>query len=1644
MLTAAAGDVVSTDRLVDQLWEGEPPDAAVRTFRTYVARLRRSLEAAGAADGGRLVVTEAPGYRLGPDVRTDADVFAAAVDEATDSLAVGEPASAWRALDDALGLWSGNAYDEFAHEEWARASAIRLEELRLVARELRIRAQSEMGRHAEAIAEIDSLIAEHPLRETPRRELMIALYRDGRHAEALRAGRDYANHLAEETGLQPSDAITAVEAMILEGDPRLDAVPRGRRLRGYVLEEPIAEDAFGIVYRARQTSIGRDVAITVIPAELADDPAFVRGFESRAQAVAGVEHPGVVPIYDYWREPGGAYLATRHYAAGTLAARQAAGSVPAEEAWAIATRVLGALAVAHRRGVTHGGIGADTVWFDDHGDAVLGGFAMAPDAASQQSDLADLARLVDTLVDRSTDTTLIPDAAETVEQRRLSGLATRLRSGADGAVSTAFDLVLATEDGTDLADPDPTRIVGPNPFKGLAAFSEADAELFHGRSAIVDELAGVLRRRGIAALVGPSGSGKSSVMRAGVLARYRAAGAYVTTMVPGTHPLDELEVALTRIASTPLRDLAADLATDDDRLAEELRAIAPGPDDDVVLAIDQFEELFTISAPAERDRFLHLVAGALAEVPNLDVVATCRADFLGRVLDHPVAGQLLRDRCVLITPLSSEELHDAVIGPAEHAGVAVEPMLVAQIVGDAAGEPGSLPMVQYALTETFEAASDDGVMTLHDYQRLGGVTGVLAQRAEEIFDGLSAEEREAARRLFSRLVAPGDGSEPTRRRALRTELTTVPDAVVDAFGAARLLSFDRDPATREPTVELSHEALIRHWPRLVAWTDEESDGLRLLHHLTASSQEWERSGRDPSLLYRGARLDAAEGWARSHPDELSDLESAYVAAGIAERDAEEQRERRAVDRLRRLTAGLAVFLVLAVVAAGLALSARSSAADRAAEAERSRADALAAEARAADRAAEAETARAESDRTRRDAEVAALAGNARLLAATDPIAAMLLAGEANARSSGDDPVVASALLESLSADPRVDRVLAPVQSTGLVIVPESGPFYTFVRDADEGTTVEVVDVDNATTRTVDLDFSPGAATTDPTGAFLYAVAGDRMRLYEIDTGALLSDQPTENFFVNAAGPGGDQGDVAAVRPDGRLVVYALPDFAVVTSTEVRPDTFAMARSADGRWVATFSPGLLTVWPLFDEEAERREIVLADSLDWAALDPTGDRVAVSGRNGPTLVFDLTDPDAAPVVIEAAASTDLAFGPGGALLAVATTDGIVIHDTATGDRAAPPIGFATGVSVHFTGERTLRAFAPSLGVVAIDLDAPSRVVRQTDIADWGVAAFLAPDRTGAVVIALDESGVAGERWVGAPIETTAGRPLGPISGFRNSRPIGEGRYLTADLATLTYTESDASGPIRTIDLGDAVTLGFQHFLAPRAGRTRDLLILAEGGEPTRSSELVVIDREQGEATRAHAGRGVTAAEFSGSDETEIVFGDVDGRVRWVGIDGTLSPDEVTVGATVGAFAVTADGSATAIGDWSGTVTVLDADRSVIAELANDTPFPIRMVFVDDGDRLAVQSEDGSIALFDVAAGLRIGTLYRIGDLRGAMEVAVDTGSIITSTDTGVVEISVDVAEWQRIACAAVDRRITEVELRAIVPDVEMIDDPCAGFD
>ena len=298
-----------------------------------------------------------------------------------------------------------------------------------------------------------------------------------------------------------------------------------------------------------------------------------------------------------------------------------------------------------------------------------------------------------------------------------------------------------------------------NPYKGLRAFREADAAEFQGRTALVDALVERVDRDPFVLVVGPSGSGKSSLVHAGAVPALRRRDALVVSMVPSADPFVELEAALRRVATTEVGDIGARLLQPDG-LAGIAADITTG-DSPLVLVIDQFEELWTlVTSDAVRDRFAASIAATLASGHDIRIIATLRADLYDRPLQHPVFGPIVRDATFAVTPMTSTELHDAITLPAERAGVRFEPGLVATMVGDVVARPGALPLLQFALTELFEQRIN-GVVTTDAYNELGGIGGAIARRAEQLYTDTPAGDRGDVRLLFTQLVTP-------RRRGRRS------------------------------------------------------------------------------------------------------------------------------------------------------------------------------------------------------------------------------------------------------------------------------------------------------------------------------------------------------------------------------------------------------------------------------------------------------------------------------------------------------------------------------------------------------------------------------------------------------------------------------------------------------------------------------------------------------------------------------------------------------------------------------------------------------------------------------------------------------------------------------------------------------------
>lgn len=457
-----------------------------------------------------------------------------------------------------------------------------------------------------------------------------------------------------------------------------------------------------------------------------------------------------------------------------------------------------------------------------------------------------------------------------------------------GPEVTALEQAILRQDPSLLVEAFQEEPTAACPYPGLVAYDVADADGFFGREADVTACLERLSRAGVVAVVGPSGSGKSSLVRAGVAARLQRDGPRVFVVTPGPRPTDVL-------SAVP----------------------AGGPP--VALVVDQCEEAVSLcSDPEEQARFF---AGLTAHARRSPLVIAFRADRLGDLAAHADFARLVERGLYLLNPMSAEGLRAAIEGPARQAGLRLEAGLVELLVGEVEGRPGALPHLSHALRQTWERR-EGSVLTLDGYRATGGIRNAVARSAERLYDDMSADQQVMLRDLMLRLVTPTPEGEPVRSRVPRRLLTVDAehDRLMERLVGARLVTSD------DGVVELAHEALARAWPRLRAWLDEDVEGQRILRHLSVAADSWATMGRPESELYRGMRLARALDWrARARPD-LTATEREFLEAGAMLADREEQtalqqaREQARINRrLRGFLAGAGFLLVTALVAGTLAV-----------------------------------------------------------------------------------------------------------------------------------------------------------------------------------------------------------------------------------------------------------------------------------------------------------------------------------------------------------------------------------------------------------------------------------------------------------------------------------------------------------------------------------------------------------------------------------------------------------------------------------------------------------------------------------------------------------------------------------------------------
>ena len=907
MLALNAGSTVSSERLIEGLWAEDPPATATKLVQVYVSQLRKALTAAGDGAG---IVTHGRGYelRVEPDA-VDAGRFERLV-------ARGAPR-------EALALWRGPALDDVSGEPFAAAEIRRLEESRLAALELAIELDLDAGRHRDVVGELERLVAAEPLRERLHGQRMLALYRSGRQADALAAYQQARAALVDAIGVEPGPELRRLHEAILRQDaalelrrsdagelpPELDAATpmvgreaelewlreRWRRARGGSGLVVVIAGSHGMGKTRLAAELAREVHRdrgAVLYASGAGPPDAALAVLAGAR-VAGRPALLVLDDLDGAGEALGAAFGELADELATLPALMLATAVDVDAtAWAHpdATLRLQPLDADAVLSVARLYAGAR-----DDADVPVAQLAAASDGVPREVHraAADWAR-----AEASRRVGVTVDLAAT-ERRGLRAIEDDLAGG-----------IVELQSLHERTRPEDAGLnVVACPYKGLAAFDVEDAEVFFGRERLVAEMVARLAGAPLMGITGPSGSGKSSALRAGLLAAL-AAG-----VLPGS---ERWALALLRPGEHPLR--ALEQARDE--------TARPGR---LIIAVDQFEETFT-ACRDERERvaFVDALVGAARDPRRRTlVIVAIRADFYGRCAAYPELSRLLGATQVLVGPMRRDELRRSIELPARRAGLRAEPELVDALIADVEGEPGALPLLSTALLELWQQR-DGRLLLVSDYRRAGGVHGAVARLAERSYERLDAEQREVARRILLRLAGEGDGDSVVCRRVPLIELDG--DGFAEVVG---VMADDRLVTVGDGEVEVAHEALLREWPRLRGWIEEDAQGRHLHHQLHGAAREWDAGGRDSGELYRGARLTAALDWSATHEPELNATERAFL-------DESRAASGRSVRLLRAGLVAVAALLVLAVAAGLFALDERGAARDqaRAADAQRLGARAL--------------------------------------------------------------------------------------------------------------------------------------------------------------------------------------------------------------------------------------------------------------------------------------------------------------------------------------------------------------------------------------------------------------------------------------------------------------------------------------------------------------------------------------------------------------------------------------------------------------------------------------------------------------------------------------------------------------------------------
>ena len=1133
------------------------------------------------------------------------------------------------------------------------------------------------------------------------------------------------------------------------------------------------------------------------------------------------------------------------------------------------------------------------------------------------------------------------------------------------------------------------------PYRGLDAFNETNTGIFFGRQRVVAELVERLRDHRLLAVVGPSGSGKSSLVRAGLLPALRTNGVpgsagwqILPPMVPGSDPSAALDRALT---------------ADD------------GSGAPLLLLIDQFEETFTLCTDeVRRTEFLnHLVALATDKGMPHRVVLTMRSDFEPFIARAEALHPLYGAGKVTLPPLTAGELRETIERPAEQVGLKFEAGVVDSLLGDILGEPAALPLLQYSLLKLWDARERNRV-TLAAYKQVGGGRLALARGADAAYAALIPEEQVTARRILLRLVRPGEGLEITSNRVRRAELDRGgedPGRVARVLGKlvdARLLRLTPGDTLDDTQVEVAHEALVRNWPTLVEWLEDERLSLRHRQRLSAAAEQWQRLSRDPAALLAGRLLEEARGY-----EDLSAMEREFVGAGVA---AEAARAR----RVARTSLMIRVLLVITTIASVVATILAVQANKERDQAQVARSDAVVAQSLAT-------TAQSETERQRVVIDSQRLAFASQTQIRDNTGAGLLLAYEASA--CDDNPVTGQTLRDTI--DTVQWRLIALIDHTSSVSSAVFSPDGQRILTASADNTARLWNTAGTPLSTLSgHTASVWSAVFSPDGQRILTASADKTaRLWDA-AGTPLSTLSGHTEYVWSA----------VFSPDGQRILTASGDGTARLWDAVGTPLATLSGHTSEVWSAVFSPdGQRILTASADHTARLWDAAgtpLATlsghtgSVFRAVFSPDGQHILTADDNTARL-WDTAGTSLATLSGHTGGVNSTVFSPDGQRILTASADKTARLWDAAGTPLATLSGYTSFVeSAVFSpdGQRILTTSGDGTARLWEAAGTPLATLSGHTGEVW--SAVFSPD--GQRILTASQDDNTARLW------DAVGTPLATLSGHTDSvnsavfSPDGQ-RILTASTDT-TVRLWDASGqPLATLSghtggVNSAVFSpdGQRILTASDDGTARlwnaaGMLLATLSGHISSINNLPFVDP----SGRPLATISVTSAVFS-SDGQRILTASRDGTARlW---DAAGTPLSTLSGHTdsVNSAVFSLDGTRILTVSADNTARLWDAAGMPLATLSGHTGSIYRAVFSPDGTRILTASADNTARLWD-AAGTPLATLSGHTDSVNSAVFSPDGMRILTASQDGTArQYLVSSEDLRRAAACRVNRGLTDEEV------------------